>query len=869
MAQAEELCDRVVMIHKGRNNYKKTTTNRRISRRMILNKIENTKEYASYLRKHPEEQQALFDDMLISVTDFFREPNAFSVLNEKVFPELIENRKPDQPIRVWIPGCSTGEEAYSVAIAITEFLEEKNLMEISIQIFGTDVNPKNIEKARRGVFLKNIARSVSETRLKRFFTNSNGNYQVIKQIRDKCVFAKHDITQDPPFSNLDLIVCRNLLIYIESQLQEKIITIFNYALKPNGYLVLGESESVGKFTNLFESIAKRSAIFKKKSGQPRVEFPNQTPNQFDKESFPFKSPKTADPKSLLKDEVDKFLLSQYAPATLLVNNSSDIIAIRGQVNPYVLIEAGTPSFSVAKLVRKELRPTIQTAIYRAKKAGKEVKETVHFEHEGLAKTVNIQVKPLKLLNYEEPFFLLLFEEKEKAVFQVQKRKKTSAVSDEAETAKDQQIKELSEDLESTKQTLQTVIEQQEAMNEELRSANEEIQSSNEELMSTNEELETSKEELQSGNEELITLNDELKHRNEMLKQLNEDLVNLMNNVDTAVVIVNADFKIKRFTASAQELLRLTPEDIDHSITGIRLGIPVEELEKPLWNVITKKDSVRKEIQAGKDRFYQMRIRPFITEENEVAGAVLSFTDITEIRILSNQLKEQEDMLARTEIFATIGRTAGMVGHDIRNPLQAIISDLYLAKGEVASMQESEGKKNIQESIVEIENNIVYINKIVSDLQDYAKPPAPHMTEISLEKEVQKAFSSIAVPANVDMSLSVEKNLPTLKLDTSYLRRILTNLITNAVQAIPEGGKITVTAFCQMGKAAISVSDNGNGISEESKSKIFTPLFTTKSKGQGFGLPVVKKLTEAMGGTVTFESKKGEGAKFTIEFPISC
>ena len=845
-------------------NYKKTTIDRRISRRMVLNNIETINKYVVYLRKHPEEQQALFDDMLISVTEFFREPNTFLALKEKVFPELIEKKHSNQMIRVWIPGCSTGEEVYSIAIALTEFIEEKGL-DLQTLIFGTDVNAKNIEKARRGIYLKTISNNISEDRLKRFFS-SNVKYQVIKRIRDKCVFAKHDIMQDPPFSNMDIVVCRNLLIYLEPSPQERVMATINYALKPEGYLVLGESESVGKFTNVFESLTKRGVIFKKKIGQPKVELPMQPPNLFSREILTLKLPKRVDSQTLLKEEVDELLLTQFAPATLLVNNNSDILAIRGQVNPYVSIESGTPSFSIAKLVRKEIRPTVQTAVYRAKKDGKDVKEIVRFEHEGQEKTVSIQVKPLKLSNYEEPFFLVLFEEKKKHTVEVQTTQTTPS-SHKLMAVKDQQIRELSEDLDSTKQTLQSVIEQQEAINEELRSANEEVQSSNEELMSTNEELETSKEELQSANEELTTLNDELKQRNQMLKELNEDLANLMNNVDTAVVIVDNDFKIKRFTASAQELLRLTPEDTGHSITSIRLGIPVEELEKPLSIVVAKNEVFRAEIEAGKDHWYQMRIRPFITEENKISGAVLSFSDISEIKTLACQVKEQADKLAQSEILATIGKTAGMVGHDIRNPLQAITSDVYLAKADLTTCADSEGKKNTVESLDEIEKNVEYINKIVSDLQDYARTTAPQIVRVDVDKMIRDILPAMHIPKNIDVSYSLEKDCPVLKLDTFYLKRILTNLTTNAVQAMPKGGKLTVTVSCQDGKALISIADTGVGIPDEIKPRIFTPLFTTKSKGQGFGLAVVKKLTEVMGGTVTFESKKGDGTKFILKFPI--
>jgi two-component system CheB/CheR fusion protein len=857
-------------------NYKKTTINRRITRRMVINKIDNIKKYVAYLRAHPEEQQALFDDLLINVTVFFREPHAFSALREKIFPELIKNRRPNQSIRVWIPGCSTGEEAYSIAIVLEEFLEEKNITDISIQIFGTDINAKNIDKARRGVYQKNIEDNVSEKRLKQFFITANGNYQVVKQIRDLCVFAKHDITQDPPFSNMDLIVCRNVLIYMESVLQEKILPLLNYALKPNGYLVLGESESVGKSANLFEAITKRGVIFKKKIGPPKIELPLQETVPFLQEKS-LKLPQKRDFVGMLKEEVDQVLMAQYVPATLLVNGNSDILVFRGHVDPYISIEPGAPSFSITKMVRKELRPTVQTAIYRAKKSKKDIQETVRFEQDDQTKTVSIQVKSLKVPKQEEPFFLVLFEETKREPFE--EKTKTPSTHRESERAKDQQIKELSEDLESTKQTLQTVIEQQEATNEELRSANEEVQSSNEELMSTNEELATSKEELQSTNEELNTLNDELKNRNQALSKLNDDLTNVIGNVDTAVVIVDVNFKIKRFTSSAQELLRLTPLDVDHQITEIRLGLPVDGLEKPLSMAVTQLKVVRSEIKAGRGRWYQMRIRPYLTEEKKIGGAVLSFVDITEMKKweserkryttgLEQQVKAQAGEIARSETMVAIGNTAGMVGHDIRNPLQSMIGEIYLINSEVDKLPESEEKKSMRESLLLLNQNLEYINKIVADLQDYAKNPTPTLEHIDVEKTIREALSSLMIPKEITASLVMQENCPRLNLDAAYLKRIITNLVSNAIQAMmPDEGKVTVTVRCHGDGAFISVEDTGKGMSEEAKAKIFTPLFTTKAKGQGFGLAVVRKLTEAMGGAVAFESEVGKGTKFTLKFPL--
>ncbi len=356
----------------------------------------------------------------------------------------------------------------------------------------------------------------------------------------------------------------------------------------------------------------------------------------------------------------------------------------------------------------------------------------------------------------------------------------------------------------------------------MRSANEEVQSSNEELMSTNEELETSKEELQSTNEELTTLNDELKNRNQTLAHLNDDLSNLMDNVDTAVIIVDNDYRIKRFTTSAQELLRLMPADIEHPITSIRLGIPVDDLENQLQRAISKLSIVRKEIDAGKDNWYQMRIRPYITQEKKIAGAVLSFADIREMKKWENekkkysenlkqQLKEQALKIAQSENLVTIGKTAGMVGHDIRNPLQAITSDIFLVKSDFSTMPESEEKMDIKESLEDIEKNVEYINKIVQDLQDFARKEKPQKTEVNIEKIIQEVLSFTAIPEQVNVSIAMEKDFPKLMLDEAYLKRILTNLVSNAIQAMPTAGKLSINASYQDENLVINVEDDGIGI----------------------------------------------------------
>jgi two-component system CheB/CheR fusion protein len=858
-------------------HYKETTINRRIARRRVINKIENNKEYAAFLRTHPNELQALFDDLLIGVTSFFREPKTFEALEEKVFPELVKNRGANESIRVWVPGCSTGEEVYSIAIAIQEFLEEKAKPEIRVQIFGTDANEKNIDKARQGIYPKTIEENISENKLKRFFSKQNGNYQITKLIRDMCIFAKQDITSDPPFSNLDLIMCRNVLIYFDSLLHERVFPIFHYGLKSNGFLVLGESESIGKFSYLFEPVTTKGLIYKKKRAQPQV-FAH--PETFVPYSFQKKVDKKLERQNFmvsLKEDVDRILMAEYVPATLLVSNNLDILFFRGQVNPYLTHEPGTASLNVTKMVRKELRTNVQTSVYLARKENKTQKETVQFKSDGEQKSVIIQVKPLKTPDYEEPFFLVTFQEPIVQLDNLALETETTRMPGEKESVKDKQINDLKADLESTKQSLQTIIEVQEATNEELRSTMEEAQSSNEELQSTNEELETAKEELQSGNEELQTLNEELKNRNLALGRLNDDLANLQTNLDIAVVIVDSNLRIRRFTAAAQELLRISPSDVGGSIANITPGVHIQNLDKTVTDVIDKLTPVSQEVEGLEGSFYEMRVRPYLTENKRIDGAFLSFMDITKrkkaeealdkyAKNLKKLVEDRTRQLKDSERMAAIGQTAGMVGHDIRNPLQAITSDVFLARTDLGKLSTCKEKESVLESLVEIEKNIDYINKIVADLQDYSKVLTPVVKEVDLEALCNDVLFKNGITEKIDATCIVDSQARTLMSDPDLLKRILSNLVSNAIHAMPNGGKLAVQASMKAGEIVITVKDTGVGIPDDIKPKLFTPLFTTRAKGQGFGLAVVKRMTETLGGKVTFESQIGKGTTFTVRLP---
>lgn len=612
-------------------HYKESTISRRIARRMVINQIDSLKDYVTFLRSHPRELQALFDDMLIGVTSFFREPSTFDIMKDKIFPELLKGRQHDNPIRIWIPGCSTGEEVYSIAITIQEFLEDKNIPDQAVQIFGTDVNDRNIERARQGIYAKNIEAYVNERRLRKYFAKINGNYQVTKFIRDICIFAKQDVTKDPPFSNLDMICCRNVLIYFDSQLQERVIPILHYALKPNGFLVLGESESVGRFTDLFGAMEKKGVVYVKKRASTQVTFGFEA-FQATTKQHPIKEAEKKDPIALLRDEVDKIVMSRYVPAMMLVNRNMDILLFRGYMAPYLLPESGAASLNVNKMLREELKLEIQTGVYRSKKENRPVTiDSVEFRTNGDTKIVSIEIMPIRTRSFDETFYLVLFKEGIKASIRAESAQPVSKELEKETVSKEQQLQELREELDSTKQSLQTIIEEQEATNEELRAAMEEVQSSNEELQSTNEELETAKEELQSTNEELKTLNDELKNRNSDLARLNDDLTNLIKNIDIALIMVDNGLKIRRFTPPAQEILGLIPTDIGRPVTNIRLNVTVKQIEKLITEVITKLTSTKIDVQDNSGRWYELRIRPYITEEKRIDGAVISFIDIDEIK----------------------------------------------------------------------------------------------------------------------------------------------------------------------------------------------------------------------------------------------
>jgi two-component system CheB/CheR fusion protein len=630
-------------------HYKHNTLYRRITRRMVLHKIEGLKDYIRFLEANSGELEALYQDILINVTSFFRNPEAFDVLKFNVFPKLLQERSRHDPVRVWVLGCSTGEEAYSTAIALAEFGESTG-RPVQAQIFATDLNGASIERARTGVYSKDLTQDVSTERLRRFFVEVDGSYQIAKSIRDTCVFARHNVLSDPPFSRIDLISCRNLLIYLEQVLQQRLIPLLHYALKPTGFLWLGASETIGSYRDLFELQDPKQKIYTKKEGQVRlaIDLP------FGPQSRGADQPRSKERLreivlggTDLQKEADRILLNKYAPPGVLVNTDLDILQFRGDTGAFLAPAPGKPSLNLLKMMREGLLVAVRAAVLKVKKEEVPIREEgLRVRSNGGYRDVNVEVIPVKNNSGPAPNFLILFEEPTStSAARQQTIEKPSHVPEGVEPeAAERETNRLKHELAATREYLQSVIEQQEAANEELQSANEEVQSANEELQSVNEELETSKEEIQSSNEELATLNDELQHRNFELSQTNNDLVNLFSSVQMAMVMLGADLRIRRFTPIAEKILNLIPADVGRPITDIKLNLSVTDLDHLLMEAIDTVSVKEQDVQDKAGRWYSLRIRPYKTMENKIDGAVILLVDIDALKQNQEDLRRQAELL---------------------------------------------------------------------------------------------------------------------------------------------------------------------------------------------------------------------------------
>jgi two-component system CheB/CheR fusion protein len=643
--------------------YKPATVRRRIARRMLLKKADGLENYLQLLKKDSAELLALCEDTFIHVTGFFRDPEGLQALLPAVFTRVLEKRPPGQPLRVWVPGCSSGEEAYSIAMILLEEFGTKT-GQTGIQIFGTDVSERAVEQARAGIYPESAMAHVSRARRNRFFVKVEGGYQIANAVRELCIFARHDLSRDPPFSKLDLVSCRNVLIYMGPVLQKRVLGTLHYALKHAGYLFLGKSETVGEHTNLFALEDRKNKIYSRRpgAGPPRLpaaaaESALAGPSHNSGSSV---APGAFD----LRREAERVLLEQFAPAALVVDPDLYIVQFHGNTSPYLAPASGDPSFHLLRMVRPELLVDLRAMIHKAKEGGVAVrKEAVRFKQDGAAR-VDLLVAPVKGRHPKKSDYLVAFQTRAGQGPGAAARSEASHPEWKGQAAAE--IGRLESELASTRDQLRTLVEDYEAAKEEMNAVHEETLSSSEELQSTNEELETAKEELQSSNEELITLNDELQSRNSELSQLTHDLSNLLIGVDIPVVILDGGLRIRRFTPAAETVFSLIATDVGRPFTDIASRLDVPNWDELIHEVIGQQHIVDREVRDRQGRWYGLRMRPYHVSERKVDGILMALLDIDSVRRSLDEAREARDF-------------AEAIVETVREPLLVLNAELRVLK----------------------------------------------------------------------------------------------------------------------------------------------------------------------------------------------
>jgi two-component system CheB/CheR fusion protein len=871
------------------SQYKSNTLHRRIRRRMALHKLGGLDDYAVYLRGNAVEVEALYQDILISVTSFFRNPEAFEALRTRVFPKLLKDRARGDPLRIWVLGCSTGEEPYSLAIALCEFASELH-SNVPIVIYATDLNNVAIEKARAGFYPKSIAEHVSPERLRRFFIEAHGGYCITKSIRDLCVFARHNALSDPPFSRMDLISCRNVMIYFEAALQRRLMPVLHYALKPSGFLILGPSETTGAGRELFDAEDMRNKIFTKRiaalpasQGLPLASHIAPLKENIGSRwiAAHLETPRVMQREVVtdIQRDADRVLLARYVPAGVLVNADCEVLQFRGDTGLYLTPAPGKASLNVLKMAREGLLVSLRALLQRARKDNKVAREqSVRVRTNGGYSEVTVSVIPVGNSKSRERCYWVLFEPTpqpaaKKAVPSA-KTPRARVMQDKLLDEKSQIAARLTQELAATREYLQSVIEQQEAANEELQSANEEVQSANEELQSINEELETSKEEIQSSNEELMTVNEELQNRNEELNRANNDFNNLFASVQMAIVMVWPDLRIRRFTPMAEKLFNLIPTDVGRPVGDIKLNLDVPNLLQLLAEAIDSVATREIDVRDHQGRWYLLRIRPYRTLENKIDGAVILLVDI-------DILKQSQETLARKVSELDIAdrqknEFLAMLAHELRNPLVPVRNAVQILR-----------KPNANEGMMERARDLIgrqvdILARLIDDLLDGARinrgQVQLRMETLELQAVVRRALETISPimeQRHHRFSFSASPVAIAVEGDPVRLEQVFANLIGNAAKYTPDGGHISVVIEQTDSDAVIKIRDNGVGITAEMLGRVFE-LFVQAdqslartSGGLGIGLSIVRSLVELHGGSVDASSDGlGKGSEFTVRLPLS-
>ena len=854
-------------------HYKKATVGRRIKRRMILKNTENINKYAELIDEDPAEADELYNELLINVTSFFRDPEVYSALREEVWPRLLKENPTSKTLRIWVPGCSSGEEVYSIAISLLEYLGDHVS---DFVLFGTDIDEQAIKKARQASYPDEIRDQVSPERLSRFFDRGNGQgYQIRKNIRDKCIFAKLNVLTDPPFVNMDLVSCRHLMIYLDSHLQDRVIPTFHYALNRDGFLMLGKSETLGKYDDLFNPVDRSNRIYSKKPADigkiyPSLIFQPTEPMKARIEPKPSRSDYGELLGSLHK-EIERIIESSYAPAGVVVGDDLEVIEFRGDTGAFLEHSSGAASLNLIKMAKGNLSFELRLALDKARQTKQSIRlDDISITGKDESHEVDLEVVPVTVPKHEGLFYLVIFKPSSLKATEEPRGHNKGRPKNRGQP----ELAQLRRELTDNKVQMQSYMEEQEGVKEELRSANEELRASYEELQSLNEELQSSREEIQSSNEELRTVNDELADKNRDVSSLYSDLNNFVNSTKIGIIMVDNNLKIRRVTPMIERVMNVLTSDVGRSISDFKLSIDVPNLESLIRESLRGLKAIRVDVRSSVGTWYSMRIDLYRALDNRIDGAVIAFIDVNELLQVqrelgkysvelerqvqknSGEVMKVNERLREAEKTEAIGKLTALLAHDLRNPL-----NLISQASEAALTDPEKAGKMLQLIKVNAERSL----GMIEELRDSTREINLTKIETDLTQLIRKLIEETTVPEGIKLELRVDEHLRA-NFDPSLIRRVLENLVSNAVEAMPKGGVLTIRAEGKGEALIVEVEDTGKGIPKESISQVFNSFYTTKAKGLGLGLAFSKRAVEAHGGSIAFRTVLGSGTTFTLTIP---
>ncbi len=881
----EELMKKIYLVLKQVSNinfthYKQTTILRRIERRMMLVHKDTLSDYVNYLYESPEEVKTLSKEVLIGVTNFFRDPDYFQCLKEKAIQDILIHSIPEESIRVWVAGCSTGEEAYSIAILFCEVMDALKINRI-VKIFATDLDAEAITTAGKGIYGENIVDSVSPARLSRYFSRKNSTYTVNRDIRKMIVFAPRNVFQDPPFGRLDLISCRNMLIYFQPVLQNDLFSIFHTALKTGGYLFLGKSEAIGAFTDAFPVVDAAAKIFAhrrevKIASQKAIPYLQNfyMEDELTGEAelrYSSKEP-SSDLENVEQDSIDNNILEQFMPACLVVDEKNDIIHIYGDSSNFIHMPVGKFTNNLFELITDGLKIPVSTILKEAREKKTKVQyKDICFNGEQDTIEINLTAMPISKRARETGLFALVFSEK------AQHTELPDAVTYDIDRLSSQRITDLEQELGDVQKRLDQSVAEQECVNEELQAANEELLTANEELQSSNEEL-------QSVNEELYTVNAEYQQKLSELADLNDDIANFLSSTLTGIIFVDNKLNIRRYTDYVTTEFSVMDHDIGRSLKFISYHFPKVDITEICDNVLRTLVPDEREISTSRNKVFFMRVSPYRSIENKILGCVITLIDITTQKQGEVQLEttEQKLSVARDAIEAKSDYLSSITC-ELRTPMSALLGLVKQAK------QCIEDSNELCSNLDKMTETIEYMASIVSNVSEVTQIEKEAMQKIEETfelKEVLENVSSIVEEKMQEKELKFEVSIPddfspTYVGNKTSLQQIILNFLSNSIKYTPKGGSVSLKIFedtkVSVGPNQISlgivISDTGIGIKKEFIPQIFKPFTreastdNNETESMGLGLSIANNLINAMDGSISVESESGQGSTFTIHVMV--